>query len=794
MNRKSISVIIPAYNVESYIGQCIESCIAQTYENTEIIIVNDGSTDNTQIIIDQYRNKYPEKIKVLITDNQGLSMARNNGFDISCGEYIYFLDSDDWIEPDTFDKCIEKIEKHDLDYVIFDSQFEFEIPIPYHTLRTLKLNIKNDKVYNNKELLDLFYDENRWSVAVWRKVFCRTFLFDNNIRFVKDLINEDNIYMFDILMCKGRLEYISNIFHHYRIRKNSIMNSLVTMPVIRSRFYIINYIIDRLPKDRKNLIDIIYNTVLNFLSFVTYYGHMSIDSKSIYENKEELLNLKIELIEKITNCFIQYAGNDEAFIALNHLVEFIAHSTGISMELCKLVDSYGEKSNKIRYNRLKSLPLSEKTKIGFYGTGLGATEILDMYEKLVGRINADIIFIDSCKESFRYNYRNKDIVNVHDLNGINIDYVIISSYKYREDMSKTLSELYVDRYTVFDFYKNAKCMMDIGGHLEFNETFKQLDINPKIILLATPQYYNIGDQLITVCETDFFKEKFPDKEIIEITSEEYNLYYLSIQKKIRPDDTIIVTGGGFLGSLWVNVLDMERLCREYPDNKIIVMPQSIYYEESDWGKSRLELDRRAFSTHKDLTIFFREKKSYDRFAELFPNALTKTYLVPDMALYKDLSSRQIERKYYVFCLRSDTEKIIDELFVDKLKSFFCDEDVIYTDMVESGFIRAEQRRTAVAEKLNLLKRSRLVITDRLHCMVACAITGTPCIAFDNLTGKVSGVYEWIKNLSYIKVFESADQMKDFNPIRWEALSRTNTFNIDLTGEFEKLADLIYELL
>ncbi len=101
---KKVSVIVPVYNVENYITKCLESLVSQTLQDMEIIIVNDGSSDNSQQIIDNFVKKYPEKIKAFIKDNGGLSDARNFGIDRAIGEFIGFVDSDDYVTPTMFEQ------------------------------------------------------------------------------------------------------------------------------------------------------------------------------------------------------------------------------------------------------------------------------------------------------------------------------------------------------------------------------------------------------------------------------------------------------------------------------------------------------------------------------------------------------------------------------------------------------------------------------------------------------------------------------------------------------------------
>ena len=112
MKKNKFSIIVPVYNVEKYIEKCLESILNQTYDNFEIIVINDGSTDNSKKILDNYKTN--KKIKIINQDNQGLSIARNNGLGAASGDYILFIDSDDYIEEELLSTLNKNINNEDL--------------------------------------------------------------------------------------------------------------------------------------------------------------------------------------------------------------------------------------------------------------------------------------------------------------------------------------------------------------------------------------------------------------------------------------------------------------------------------------------------------------------------------------------------------------------------------------------------------------------------------------------------------------------------------------------------------
>jgi len=128
LKQPKVSIIIPIFNVENYLEECLNSAIMQNYENKEIIAINDGSTDSSLCILNKIKHVHPELI-IVSTTNQGQSSARNTGLDRATGEYIIFLDSDDWIQPSTLKLCIKTITDQQVDIVMFSANaFAHQLP------------------------------------------------------------------------------------------------------------------------------------------------------------------------------------------------------------------------------------------------------------------------------------------------------------------------------------------------------------------------------------------------------------------------------------------------------------------------------------------------------------------------------------------------------------------------------------------------------------------------------------------------------------------------------------------
>lgn len=204
-----ISVIVPVYNVEKYLRKCVDSILAQTYTNLEIILVDDGSPDNCGKICDEYAAK-DSRIKVIHQENGGLSAARNAGLDVATGDYIGFVDSDDYIAPDMYEKLYQAIEIYNSDIALCGfKKFELES----------RTEVYEKKLLYRDEFLKELLLENIKSYA-WNKLYKKS-LFDN-VRFPEGELFEDLKIMHLIGEKVSAVSFTNKILYYYRIRQGSI--------------------------------------------------------------------------------------------------------------------------------------------------------------------------------------------------------------------------------------------------------------------------------------------------------------------------------------------------------------------------------------------------------------------------------------------------------------------------------------------------------------------------------------------------------------------------------------------
>ena len=220
--RAKLSIIVPVYNVEPYLRRCIDSILAQTFTDFELILVDDGSPDNCPAICDEYADKDP-RIVVIHKENGGISDARNAGLDISRGEYIGFVDSDDFIHPQTYEIAIRIASEQEADVVQWGYlQFSCISEIESQTFIN-KENI-DLKIVDSKYVVENYYPHNRFLIhhVLWTKVFKRRVF--NNIKFPKGVINEDSYILLQTLDASTKYVIIEEKLYYYYQRSDSIMS------------------------------------------------------------------------------------------------------------------------------------------------------------------------------------------------------------------------------------------------------------------------------------------------------------------------------------------------------------------------------------------------------------------------------------------------------------------------------------------------------------------------------------------------------------------------------------------
>ncbi len=230
MDDPFFSIIVPAYNVDEYIDECIESIIKQSYNNLEIICVNDGSIDCTASILNDYQ-KHDRRLTVINQTNKGTSSARNKGIDIAKGRYIWFIDADDYIEPHACERLYQVVQQQNPDIIIFGAHISTSHQSPPHSSWLEKTLTTRNKCYYAFTPEVLFTEPGCRPFAC-RNCYKLSFLNQHRLRFEKKIrFGEDQVFQFMVFPRASHFAFIEDKLYHYRwLRNGSLMSTYKDMP------------------------------------------------------------------------------------------------------------------------------------------------------------------------------------------------------------------------------------------------------------------------------------------------------------------------------------------------------------------------------------------------------------------------------------------------------------------------------------------------------------------------------------------------------------------------------------
>lgn len=237
-----VSIVVPVYNVEQYLRKCLNSIVNQTYQNIEIICVDDGSPDDSINILNEFAEN-DKRIKVIRQENQGLSGARNTGINNATGKYIMFVDSDDWIELNMVELMATKMEKENLDLVICGRYHQIKEEKQEVNLNEVKEILKN-KILNGREYFKIVSSKtNLFTASAYNKLYITSVIKEKKLFFPLGKLYEDLLFVFQYLYESNRVGIVEQSLYNYvvsrdgaitnKINKNDIKDTLFTLNEIK---------------------------------------------------------------------------------------------------------------------------------------------------------------------------------------------------------------------------------------------------------------------------------------------------------------------------------------------------------------------------------------------------------------------------------------------------------------------------------------------------------------------------------------------------------------------------------
>lgn len=295
-----VSVIVPVYNVEEYLAPCLDSLVKQTLQDIEIIVVNDGSPDNSQDIIDRYVKKYPNLVKAMIKENGGQASARNMALEIAKGEYVNFVDSDDWVKIDMYENMYKKAKEEDADIVVCNTTDYYKDYAVYHKPAEFTNKLKQ-------------------TPSPCNKLFKRSFIGD--LRFPEGKMwYEDFTFVTELLMMTDKIARCENDYYQCNCREESTMsnnNSPKNLDILKALDLIIKFAKDNNLYDRyKEDIDfmIIDHILITTINRVAKQTHP--EKERVIEGLREYVKNQLPNVKKL-KVFKEMPLNRRIVAALN---------------------------------------------------------------------------------------------------------------------------------------------------------------------------------------------------------------------------------------------------------------------------------------------------------------------------------------------------------------------------------------------------------------------------------------------------------------------------------------------
>lgn len=759
MKKIDISIIIPVYNVEAYLRDCLDSVVEQDCENFEVICVNDGSTDNSPSILDEYEKKY-NSVYVYTKKNGGLSSARNYGMQKATGKYVFFLDSDDMLaDKHCLSFMVERMSEHSLDVLYFDGNSFYEDEV-IHQINTnfYETAYKREKSYGlyqcGRELFTEFVRNGDYYVQSSLHCLRKDFIDRNQLSFKEGLLYEDNLFMFMSMMLAQKVMHQNRTVLSRRIRAGSIMQSHPKFHNFYSLYYtyqkIVEFCSDRIPKEYADKeITIVLNSLRN--NTISMYLRLA--------DKEKDQIFKLPQYEQFLIKAVFFP--DVRVIGDAHFFPYHLFHSG--------------------------------DRIVIYGAGNIGKKF---YHRAIKENVVDIVGIVDAK-ALEMETDDVPVLPVPMIKQMDFDYLLIAveNSDVVWEIKNNLLKMNIPEYKIKwdgDVYFRDNYYRKSYEYQKFTKRLMQSD-RKRFFLFMLPEHGNLGDYAIAIAEKQFFDDYFPEYELISVTTNEWLELKTYFVGSIKKTDVLFITGGGFVGDMWKSFCACKDILQSFPQNRKILLPNTLTYHDLQ-NEDAVRNDLEQIFSDGHTYVFFRERNSLKVCTDLGWG--DRCFCFPDMVLYLKFKETEEKRNGKVLlCFRVDTEKIFQE--VDSIKNIIMRNQIQYDelDTHRYKYIPEPEGDLYVRGLLEKFQKYDLVITDRLHGMLFAYVSGTPCIAFDNSTHKVSGVYEWIKGVHEVSFLEKYDEDKMDGLVTDYRRKGTPCYqNSDLSRQFSLMKEKIKELI
>lgn len=284
-----------------------------------------------------------------------------------------------------------------------------------------------------------------------------------------------------------------------------------------------------------------------------------------------------------------------------------------------------------------------------------------------------------------------------------------------------------------------------------------------IFVFLGADYGNLGDVAITYAQTKFLKEQYPDYNVVEIPISETLAGIKAVKHIISKEDVVVLIGGGNTGDLYDDIEWLRQLViLNFRKQRIIGFPQTFDFSNTRKGHLCRCIAHCVYRRARTFILLAREQNTMNIIQRDMNDI--NVAMAPDIVMTLD-ERTQSERRGVLVCMRSDKEKVVSDVekqcLINELRKRYT--NITFQDTQVNG-VNKENRYNQLKSLIDCFRKHEIVITDRLHGMILCFITGTPALVFDNSNHKISACFNWIKDCGYIKMIGEHDSLNDFMPI------------------------------
>lgn len=751
---KKVCIIVPVYNAEKYLGYCLNSILSQTYSNWTAILVDDGSTDASLEICRGYENVDP-RFRVFSKPNGGVSSARNFGLNYAEGDYLEFVDSDDCLAQDSLEKQVALAVENDSQLVVVNALIvDFQNPKDSRVmLNSTWLGqspcVLSAEEFREKRMRLIWHTAllegpcgKLYDLSLWKRL---------DIHFPEDIsLGEDFVAnMAYYSACNGAV-FLNECGYYYNQHAGS---GSLTEKYRPDLFEIKMYLLERLEVHlggRDNLSAAerdafdCYVASCGFVCVEQVVLLSGMDEKRMSARLREMFAYPIfakgirnagYIPERFAAC-VNFAEKNQTEKIIRYIANREYQKGHQEREKQKATEGASHRSGLLNRAIRKCMRLAVRL------LGNGTTTVrLKRLEREIAQYGL--------KQTWSRHARANQRVTRACLE----DQLLQLEYKSKsrqERLERRLEDISA-RTESDNAALAARITENVNGYAWITEQrmtryaylrdINELRQRKKAVMLATAEHANIGDAAITLAEQQLLGEQFPEYFQVEISTYEFDKQEAYLHAILNAGDILFVHGGGNIGDLYPVEEELHRrIVAEFPNNKIVIFPQTICFSSTEQGQSELRKSEKIYNSHKDLTLFVRGKASLEFAKTHF--ARVKTALMPDV-VHALRAEYAFDRSGALVCLRDDAEGTLDE----EGKKRIADLALKLTGSVERSSnmytedVTRDIRGLVVRKELMRFARHQVVITDRLHGMIFSAVTGTPCVVLSCCNHKIQENYE-----------------------------------------------------